>query len=221
MAEDQWSEVDAYLADRLIPGDPVLDAVLEANAAAGLPAIDVSAVQGKLLHLLARIARAERVLEIGTLGGYSTIWLARALPENGRVITCEVDPGHAEVARSNFRRASLSDRIDLRLGPALETLPKLLAEGGQPFDFVFIDADKPSNADYLSWALRLTRPGSVIVCDNIVRGGAVADADNADPRVQGARRFFDVVRGEPTLDAAAIQTVGAKGWDGFAIAVVR
>lgn len=221
MDQDRWSAVDGYIAERLLPPDPILDAALARNAAAGLPAIDVSPAQGKLLHLLARMSGARRILEIGTLGGYSTLWLARALPPAGIVVTLEAEPRHAEVARANFAAAGLSERIDLRLGAALDTLPRIEAEGGTPFDFVFIDADKPSNPDYLAWAFRLSRPGTVIVGDNVVRRGAIADPAKDDPNVTGTRAFFDALAAEPRLSATAIQTVGAKGWDGFALAIVE
>jgi predicted O-methyltransferase YrrM len=220
MNEDEWSAVDDYIASRLLSPDDALDAVLAANAAAGLRPIDVSPPQGKLLHLLARIAGARKVLEIGTLGGYSTIWLARALAVDGIVVTLEANPRHAAVARANFARAGLAARIDLRLGPALETLPILESEGTGPFDVVFIDADKPNNPDYLAWAIRLGRPGTVIIGDNVVREGAILEPDSADPTAQGIRRFFDLLASEPRLSATAIQTVGGKGWDGFALAVV-
>ncbi len=213
---ETWKRVDAYLAEKLLPADAALDAALAANAAEGLPAIDVSPLQGKFLNLLAQIAGARRILEIGTLGGYSTIWLARALPEDGRLVSLEAEPRHAEVARANIARAGLADRVEVLIGPALDSLPKL--EG--PFDLVFIDADKRSNPDYLRWALRLARPGTVIVCDNVIRDGRIADADSRDPGVVGTRDFFDVLASEPRLSGTAVQTVGAKGWDGFAIAVV-
>lgn len=216
---DLWTEVDDYLIDRLVPTDPVLDEVLRANVAAGLPAIDVAPNQGRLLHIFALMVGARRILEIGTLGAYSTIWLARALGEGGRLVTLEADAAHAAVARENIGRAALQDVVDLRVGPALETLPQLAGEA--PFDLVFVDADKENNPAYLEWALRLSRPGTVIICDNVVRDGAIADPDSPDPRVQGTRRFFDMVAAEPRLVASAIQTVGGKGWDGFAIAVVR
>jgi predicted O-methyltransferase YrrM len=203
-----------------VPPDPALAAALDASAAAGLPAINVSPNQGKLLHLLARLQGARAVLEIGTLGGYSTIWLARALPEGGRLITLEADPKHAEVARANIARAGLAGVVELRLGPALETLPQLAFEGLGLFDLVFIDADKPSTADYFAWALRLSRRGSLIVVDNVVREGAVADAASDDPKVQGVRRFYERLASEPGVSATAIQTVGTKGYDGFAIALV-
>ena len=220
MDQQRWSLVDDYIVDRLVPLDPVLEAALAANHAAGLPAHDVSPAQGKLLHILARMIGARRVLEIGTLGGYSTIWLARALPKDGLLVTLEADPAHAAVARENIARADLCVRVDLRVGPALETLSDIAREGLGPFDLIFIDADKPSNPDYLAWALRLARPGSVIIGDNVVRDGAIADPSSDDPRVQGVRRFFDMIANEPRLTATAIQTVGAKGWDGFAIAIV-
>lgn len=213
-----WQRVDDYIADTLLPPDPALDAALAANAAAGLPAIDVAPSHGKLLHILARMTGARRILEIGTLGGYSTIWLARALPPGGRLVTLEASAAHAAVARENIARAGLAGVVDLRLGRALDTLPGLAGEA--PFDMVFIDADKPSNPDYLDWALRLSRPGTVIVCDNVVRSGRVADAGSTDPGVVGTRALFDRMAAEPRLTATAVQTVGAKGWDGFAIAIV-
>ena len=213
---NDWKRVDEYLAGLLAPPEPALDAALAANAAAGLPSIDVSPLQGKFLHVLARLVGARRILEIGTLGGYSTIWLARALPEGGRLVSLEAAPAHAEVARANIVRAGLAARAEVIVGPALETLPGLQG----PFDLVFIDADKRGNPDYLTWALRLSRPGTVIVCDNVVRGGAVADAASPDPGVVGTRRFFELLAGEARLTGTAIQTVGSKGWDGFAIAIV-
>ena len=218
--QERWSAVDAFFADRLAPPDPALDAVLAANAAAGLPPHDVSPLQGRFLELLARMIGARRVLEIGTLGGYSTIWLARALPADGRIVTLEADPHHAAVARANFARAGLAERIELHEGPALESLAALARARADSFDLVFIDADKPSNPAYLAHALALTRPGSVIVGDNVVRDGAVVDPGSADPRVEGVRRFTDLIAAEPRLLATALQTVGAKGWDGFALALV-
>jgi predicted O-methyltransferase YrrM len=218
---EAWSAVDAYLADRLLGDDPALDAALAANAAGGLPAIDVSPVQGKLLHLLARAMGARRILEIGTLGGYSTIWLARALPDGGKVVTLELDPHHAEVARANLDRAGLSEKVEIRLGAALDTLSALAAEGGPAFDLVFIDADKQSNADYVRAAIGLSRPGTMIIVDNVVREGRVLDADTKDAMIEGTRRLFDMLASEPRLDATAIQTVGVKKWDGFVLAVVR
>jgi predicted O-methyltransferase YrrM len=220
MTEERWTAVDRYLGDLLASDDPVLEAALAASAAAGLPAINVSPVQGKLLHLLARAIGARNVLEIGTLGGYSTIWLARALPEGGRLISLEADARHAEVARANIARAGLQAVVEVRLGMALDTLPELAAEGREPFDFVFIDADKPNNAAYFDWALKLSRPGSIIVVDNVVRDGDVIDADSDSSTVQGVRRLLERIAAEPRVSATAIQTVGAKGYDGFAIALV-
>ncbi|HEX5438939.1 MAG TPA: O-methyltransferase [Gemmatimonadaceae bacterium] len=221
MSPDPWSSVDAYIVEHVLSSDPALDATLRASDAAGLPAIGVSPAQGKLLFLLATMQRARTILEVGTLGGYSTIWLARALPADGRLITLEADPAHAAVACANIERAGLHTIVDVRVGPALETLPRLEAEGRGPFDFVFIDADKVHNADYVSWALRLARPGTVIVVDNVVRDGAILDADSADAAVQGTRRLFDLLAAEPRLSATAIQTVGSKGYDGFAMAIVN
>ena len=221
MPQPKWSEVDAYFADRLALSDPTLEAVLKGNAAAGLPAIDVSPAQGKFLHLLARMVGAKRILEIGTLGGYSTIWLARALPLEGRLTSLEARARHAEVARGNFKRAGVAERIDLRVGAALDTLPILAAEAGPPFDFVFIDADKPNNSAYFSSALQLTRSGGAIVVDNVVRSGAIVDGASRDADVRGVRKFFDMLAAEPRVSATALQTVGAKGWDGLAIALVN
>ncbi|WP_341991146.1 O-methyltransferase [Azorhizobium sp. AG788] len=193
---------------------------LAASAAAGLPAISVSAAQGRMLELFARMQGARRILEIGTLGGYSTLWLARALAQDGRLVTLEADPHHAAVAADTFARSGLGAQIDLRVGRAIDTLPGVEADGIGPFDLIFIDADKTSNPDYLFWSLRLSRPGTLIICDNVVRGGKVIAADSTDPSVQGVRRFFDLVAAEPRLVATAIQTVGAKGYDGFAMALV-
>jgi predicted O-methyltransferase YrrM len=221
MSQEQWSAVDRYITDLLVPPDPALDAALQASAAAGLPPIHVAPNQGKLLRLLAQVQGARAILEIGTLGGYSTIWLARALPADGRLITLESDPKHAEVARANIARAGLADVVELRLGQALETLPQLAAEGLGPFDLVFIDADKPSTPEYFIWALRLCRRGSVIIVDNVVRKGAVVDAASGDPTIQGVRRFYELLAAERRVSATAIQTVGSKGYDGFAIALVE
>ena len=220
MSQERWTAVDRYITDLLVPHDAALQGALEASAAAGLPDIQVSAAQGKLLHLLARIGGARNILEIGTLGGYSTIWLARALPADGRLITLESDATHAAVARANIARAGLDGLVDVRLGRALETLPQLLSEDRGPFDLVFIDADKPSNAEYFGWALRLSRPGSVIIVDNVVRGGGIVDAGNQDANVQGVRRLHELLAAETRVSATAIQTVGSKGYDGFAIALV-
>ena len=220
MNKETWTAVDAFFGAHLLPHDQTLDDALDASVAAGLPPIAVTPAQGKLLHLLARLMGARRVLEVGTLGGYSTIWLARGLPSDGRVVTLEVDPHHAEVAASNFLRAGVSDRIDLRLGSAHDTLPRLAEEGGAPFDLVFIDADKASIPEYFAWALQLTRPGSAIVVDNVVRNGAVADPETTDPNNLGVRRFAESLAREPRVSATTIQTVGAKGYDGFTLALV-
>jgi len=219
MTEDRNKDVDQYLG-MFAPHDAVLESALAASTAGGLPEIQVSPPLGKLLHLLARLTNARAILEIGTLGGYSTIWLARALAPGGRVVTLEFDPKHAEVARANFARAGLADSIEVHVGRALDTLPRLAAEGRGPFDLVFIDADKASNPDYFTWALRLTRPGSLILIDNVVRDGKVTDASSAEPDVQGTRRALEMMAAEPRVTATAIQTVGVKGWDGFAIALV-
>lgn len=219
MNHELWTVVDRYIADNLVPSDSALDETLRANVVAGLPAHDVASNQGKLLHLLARIQGAKRILEIGTLGGYSTIWFARALPRDGRIVTLEIDPKHAEVASANIGRAGLSSMVDLRGGPALRSLSELHTEGAV-FDLIFIDADKSNNAAYLKWALRLSRLGTIIIADNVVRDGAVVDPNNSDTSVQGVRRFFEVLAAEPRLDATAIQTVGSKGYDGFALALV-
>lgn len=214
--DDCWVAVDRYVADRLLGTEPSLAATLKNNAAAGLPDIDVSPAQGRMLHLFARMAGARRILEIGTLGGYSTVELARALPDGGRLVTLEIDPHHAAVARANIVAAGLSEVVEVIVGPAAATLQAL--EG--PFDFVFIDADKPSNVTYLREALRLSRPGTTIIVDNVVREGAVLDPESADPRVRGTRALFDAVAAEPRLTATAIQTVGTKKWDGFVLAIV-
>jgi predicted O-methyltransferase YrrM len=218
--KDDWTQVEDYFTDLLNPPDPGLDAALADSAEAGLPAINVSPSQGKLLYLLARMIGARRILEIGTLGGYSTIWLGRALPADGRLISLEADPRHAEIARANLARAGLADVVDVRVGQALDTLPLLVDEGRGPFDLFFIDADKPNNAAYFDWALRLSRPGSVIIVDNVVRSGRVVDAASDDEQVQGVRRLLERMAQDPRVDADAIQTVGSKGYDGFAIALV-
>ena len=220
MTKQLWTAVDLYLADCLFPPDPALDQALQANAAASLPAIDVTAHQGKFLYLLAQIQGARRILEIGTLGGYSTIWLARALPPGGVLVTLEAHSHHAQVAKTNIARAGLSALIELRLGPALDTLAEMFSEGAEPFDFIFIDADKAGYPEYLDWSLKLSRPGTLIVADNVVRDGKVIEPDNPDPNIQGVRRFTDLVAAEPRLSATVLQTVGSKGYDGFALAVV-
>ncbi|CAM2899401.1 O-methyltransferase [Prescottella defluvii] len=217
---NRWVEVDHYLAETVLGADEALERALAANAAAGLPPIDVSPAQGKLLNLLARMAGATRVLEIGTLGGYSTIWLARAVGESGRVVTVEYEPRHAAVARDNVDRAGVGDRVDIRVGAALDVLPGVEADGIAPFDLVFIDADKVNNSNYVRWALRLSRPGTVIVVDNVVRGGSVSNPDLDDEAVRASREVLELLAAEPRLDATALQTVGSKGWDGFALALV-
>jgi predicted O-methyltransferase YrrM len=220
MTQEQWTAVERYLTDLLVQPDAALEAVLEESESAGLPPINVTPNQGKLLHLLARGIGARTILEIGTLGGYSAIWLARALPSGGRLITLEADPRNAEIARINIARTGLGDVIDVRLGRALDTLPQLAAEGLEPFDLTFIDADKPSNVDYFDWAVKLSRPGSVIIVDNVVRGGAVIDPDVTDSSVEGVRRFNEYLATDSRVSATAMQTVGSKGYDGFAIALV-
>jgi predicted O-methyltransferase YrrM len=220
MAQEKWTAVDEYVSGLLAPHDDALDAVLKASAEAGLPAIQVSPPQGKLLHLLARMQGARTVLEFGTLGGYSTIWLGRALPADGRLITLEASPEYAEVARGSIELAGLKDVVDLRVGPALDTLPLLEAEGVGPFDLTFIDADKVNTPNYFAWALAHSRPGGLIVADNVVRGGALADADSDDPTIQAQRRFHEMLATEPRISATTIQTVGIKGHDGFTVALV-
>ena len=215
-----WTAVDDYLNAKLGNTDFVLEAALAANAKAGLPAFDVAPNQGKLLYLLATISKAKRILEIGTLGGYSTIWLARALSDDGIVVTLESEPRHVEAAMENIRRAELACNVDIRLGTALETLEQLAKAEVEPFDFIFIDADKPNNPAYLEWAIKLSRPGTVIVADNVIREGMIVDTENKDPRVQGVQKFFDKIANDPRLMATAIQTVGSKGYDGFALAIV-
>ena len=217
MTSDTWSAVDEYIARLFVPPDQALDGALAASTAAGLPAIAVSVPQGKLLHLLALIRGARRILEIGTLGGYSTIWLARALPPDGRLISLEFDAKHAAVARDNLAAAGLADRVDVKVGRALDTLPTL---GNEPFDLVFVDADKPSTPDYVTWALKLTKPGSVIVVDNVVRGGDVVDETGADENAMGMRRAMALLAADTRVTTTVIQTVGSKGYDGFAIGLV-
>jgi predicted O-methyltransferase YrrM len=220
MSAELWGRVDDYIVDRLVDEDAALADALKANAANGLRPIDVSAAQGKFLHLLVRMSRAKRILEVGTLGAYSTIWMAKALPAGGTIVTLEYEPHHAEVARRNIARAGYSGRIEVRVGAAAETLPVLAAEKPEPFDFVFIDADKPNNTVYLDWAIKLGRPGTVIVLDNVVRDGQVANAESRDPNVLGSRGAFDLIAANPRLSATALQTVGAKGYDGFAVMIL-
>jgi predicted O-methyltransferase YrrM len=226
MNHDLWTAVDGYIAEHLLPPDPVLDAVLAASDAAGLPPIAITPNQGKLLELLARIHHAHSILELGTLGGYSTIWLARALPEGGRLITLEREPHYAEVARANISSAGFADMVNIRVGPALQKLPELHDEGVGPFDMIFIDADKQNYPGYLEWSLKLSRVGTLIVGDNVIRAGAILDPNADDPSFEdggiaaGVRRFYELLAVEPRVSATAIQTVGAKGHDGFAIALV-
>jgi len=220
MTKDIWEAVDKYFDEMLIPHDSTLDDALATAAAANLPAIQVSSVQGKLLHLLALIMGARNILEIGTLGGYSTIWMARALPEGGRIITLEADPKHADVARKNFARAGVENKVELRLGKALDTLPQVAAEGRGPFDMFFIDANKSNMPEYFEWSLKLARKGSVIIADNVVREGAVLDAKSKDADIQGIRRFLEMVGKEKRVSGTALQTVSTKNYDGFALVLV-
>jgi predicted O-methyltransferase YrrM len=220
MTQELWSAVDDYIDGLIVGSDPVLDATLENMAAAGLPVISVTPSQGKLLYLLARLQGAKNILEIGTLGGYSTIWMARALPANGRMITLEADPKHAQVATANIARAGLAQTVELREGNALETLPELAAEGLEAFDLIFIDADKANNPRYFEWALKLSHKGSLIIVDNVVREGEILDAESDNPDIQGTRQLFEILAAEPRVIATAQQTVGSKGYDGFVIALV-
>lgn len=218
--QELWAAVDGYFTDLLVPADPALEEALRTNEAAGLPPHDVAPNQGMLLHLLARATGAKSILEIGTLGGYSTIWLARALPEEGRLISLEVDGHHAEVARENLAKAGVVERVEVRVGDAKTLLAAMVEDGEGPFDLAFIDADKPNNPAYLASALDLSRPGTLIVGDNVVRGGEVVNAGSDDPKVRGVRRFFEMLAAEPRVGATAVQTVGSKGYDGFALALV-
>ena len=216
-----WTEVDEYFGDHLLKSDAALDAILAANRKAGLPPIDVTPLQGKFLELLVRMSSARRVLEIGMLGGYSTAWMARALPSDGRVISLELEQRHADIARKNLESVNLSDRVEIRVGRAADSLQKLVTEKAAPFDLIFIDADKAGYPDYLDWSLKLSRPGTVIVADNVVREGAVIDPKSADPNVQGVRRFTEKLAAEPRLTATALQTVSSKKHDGLILATVR
>ncbi|MGB6690884.1 MAG: O-methyltransferase [Terracidiphilus sp.] len=217
---EKWIEVDRYINNHLVPSDPALGAAVAANAAAELPAIDVTPNQGKLLYMLARLAGARRILEIGTLGGYSTIWLARALPADGRLITLELLPKHAEIAQVNIARAGVAHLVEIRVGRALDLLEKLDREGAEPFDLIFIDADKSNGPGYLAWAVRHARPGSLVIVDNVVRDGEIVNAESSDADIQGSRRVFEMLAAEPRLIATALQTVGSKGYDGLAIALL-
>jgi predicted O-methyltransferase YrrM len=218
--EGLWTKVDRYITETLIPADPALEKALQSSTAAGLPEIQVAPNQGKLLHMLARTQGAKRILEIGTLGGYSTIWLARALPDGGRLISLELDPKHAEVARANIARAGLSEKVEIRLGAALQTLPKVASENLGPFDLIFIDADKANIPEYFTWSLQMSRLGTLIIVDNVVRGGAVIEPQSEDTSVQGVRKLFAMLAKEPRVTATALQTLGSKGYDGLAIALV-
>jgi predicted O-methyltransferase YrrM len=220
MTQERWTAVDRYVGEHVLATDPVLESALRASAAAGLPPIAVSPPQGKLLHLLARLHHARTILELGTLGAYSTIWLARALPHGGRLITIEADPAYAQVAGENIAQAGLSHVVELRVGPALEQLPKVASENPEPFDLIFIDADKETTPQYFTWALQLSRPGGLIITDNVIRGGALIDRECSDPRVEGMRRFHQLLRDERRVSATTIQTVGSKGYDGFTLALV-
>ncbi|WWB88620.1 O-methyltransferase [Priestia aryabhattai] len=216
-----WNEVDLYMNNKLIQPDPILEEVLKANQEAGLPAIDVSPSQGKFLHLLASLKGAKRILEIGTLGGYSTIWLARALPKDGQLITLELNSQHAEVARANLKRAGVSHLVEVIVGPGLDTLAVLKDRRTEPFDLIFIDADKPNNPNYLKWALKLSKKGGLIICDNVVRQGHVVNAESEDENVKGIRQFMNALAQEKRISATAIQTVGSKGYDGFILGIVE
>ena len=220
MTADPWTAVDSYFEEKLLPADPLLEETLRASEAAGLPSIQVSPSQGKLLYLLAKAQGVRTILEVGTLAGYSTIWLGRALPRGGRLLTLEVNPKHAEVARANVARAGLGAQVEIRLGPAVETLAKLLSEHEGPFDFVFVDADKPNTRTYFDWAVRLSRPGTLIVVDNVVRKGELANASSDDPNVRGMRAFLEALASDSRVSATGIQTVGTKGYDGFVLARV-
>ena len=219
-AKDIWNQVDQYFTDALIPNGDDFDAALVANRDAGLPPIDVTPLQGKFLDILVRATGSKRILEIGTLGGYSTLWIARALPDDGEVVTLELESHHAHIAKQNLEAAGFASRVDLRIGPAAESLAALVQKQVAPFDFIFIDADKASYPDYLQWSLKLSRPGALIVADNVVRDGKVIDPENPDPYIRGVRRFTEMVSAEPRLRATALQTVAGKGYDGFIIAVV-
>jgi predicted O-methyltransferase YrrM len=220
MTKELWTAVDHYTTDLLLPSDPALDAALADSSAAGLPAISVSPSQGKMLMLLARLAGAAQILEVGTLGGYSSIWMARALPPGGRLISLEYNPKHVEVARVNIARAGLAEMVEVRPGDARTSIEQLAAEGGGPFDLIFIDADKQSIPHYLEWSLKLSRRGSLIVVDNVIRDGALIDGKSQDPNVQGARRMHEMLAAEPRVSATTIQTVGSKGYDGFTLVLV-
>lgn len=218
--QETWAAVDRYFGDQLSPHDEALVACIEANREAGLPSIDVPALLGKFLHLMVRISGARNVLEIGTLGGYSTIWMARALPSGGQLVTLEIDPHHAEIARQNLEHAGVLDRVEITIGPAIDAMKALYDGAAPPFDLVFIDADKKSLPDYLDWSIKLSRPGTILIVDNVVRDGKVLDPASSDADIQGVRRMTERIAANPRLSATAIPTVGARGYDGFAMAVV-
>lgn len=220
MSQELWTAVDGYIGETFGLDEPAVVAALAASDAAGLPPIAVSPAQGKLLHIFALMLGARRILEVGTLGGYSTIWMAKALPEGGRLVSLEIDAKHAETARGSIAKAGLADKVEVKLGPALDSLAALHTAGEAPFDLVFIDADKENNSNYFDWALKLTRKGSLILVDNVVRAGRILQADSAEPQVQGVRRFYERIAAEPRVTATAVQTVGLKGWDGLAVALV-
>ncbi|WP_458119421.1 O-methyltransferase [Paenibacillus sp. Z6-24] len=219
--EQRWSEVDHYVEQKLIPEDSIMKQVLLSNQQADLPPFDVSPLQGRFLQLLVRMSGARRILEIGTLGGYSTIWMARALPAGGRIVTLELNRHHADTAAANFELAGVTGQIELRQGDALKQLARLDEEDAEAFDFIFIDADKPNNPDYLKWALRFSRPGTVIFGDNVIREGEIINQQSSDPRIKGVRTFYDMLAGEPRITATALQTIGSKGYDGFMIGIVN
>jgi predicted O-methyltransferase YrrM len=221
MTQELWTSVDDYIGEMLVRQDASLDAAVAASDAGGLPPIQVSPPQGKFLAMLVTLMGARNILEVGTLGGYSTIWMARAIPEGGKVVTIEIDQKHADVAARNFENAGVADKVELHVGNARETLPKLIEKGYGPFDLSFIDADKVSNPDYFGWALEMSHPGSVIIVDNVIRDGKVVDGSSDDPSVLGVRRLNELMAGNPRIDATALQTVGVKGYDGFSIAIVR
>lgn len=218
---EKWNDVDLYFSNKLHATDPDMNSILKANAAADLPSIDVSPNQGKLLYLLAKLRGAKNILEIGTLGAYSSIWLARALPDDGRLVTLEYNPDHAKVANENIKKAGFENKIDVMVGPALETLQTLEEKGFSNFDFIFIDADKPNNPNYLEWALKLAKPGAVIIGDNVIRDGHVINHNSKDLSVQGVRQFIDLLSEEPRIEATVVQTVGIKGYDGFVLGIVK
>jgi predicted O-methyltransferase YrrM len=221
MTQELWTSVDDYIGEMLVKQDASLDAAVAASDAGGLPPIQVSPPQGKFLAMLVTLMGARNILEVGTLGGYSTIWMARAIPEGGKVVTLEIDQKHAEVAAQNFKNAGVADKVELHVGNARETLPKLIEKGYGPFDLSFIDADKVSNPDYFGWALEMSHAGSVIIVDNVIRDGKVVDGSSDDPSVLGVRRLNQLMAANPRIDATALQTVGVKGYDGFSIAIVR